>query len=100
MALLSEHDVGELLAFLVTAARTQVDEAPEYGPLRLMTAAARLAEMLGPDASPALRALGERIRSMPPVATPASDPDGYRAELDDLCRAVADYLLAAEPETQ
>lgn len=33
------------------AARTQVDEAAEYGPLRLMTAVGRLVEMMQPWAS-------------------------------------------------
>ena len=35
---LTEDEALELLAFLVTAARTQLDEAAEYGPLRLLTA--------------------------------------------------------------
>src|SRR3954466_9330293 len=39
---LDEDDALELLAFLVTAARTQVDEAAEYGPMRLLAAAHRL----------------------------------------------------------
>src|SRR5215217_5443207 len=38
---LDEDDALELLAYLVTAARTQVDEAAEYGPMRLLTAARR-----------------------------------------------------------
>jgi Family of unknown function (DUF6092) len=37
---LTEDEALELLAFLVTAARTQLDEASEYGSLRLLTAAA------------------------------------------------------------
>ncbi len=41
---LDEDEALELLAYLVTAARTQVDEAAEYGPLRLLTAAHRLGE--------------------------------------------------------
>ena len=36
---LSEDEALELLAFLITAARTQLDEAAEYGPLRMLTAA-------------------------------------------------------------
>jgi hypothetical protein len=36
---LTEDEALELLAFLVTAARTQVDKPHEYGPLRLLTAA-------------------------------------------------------------
>jgi Family of unknown function (DUF6092) len=41
---LTEDEALELLAFLVTAARTQLDEAAEYGPLRLLSAASRLAD--------------------------------------------------------
>ena len=36
---LDERDGVELLIYLVTAARTQVDEAAEYAPMRLLTAA-------------------------------------------------------------
>ena len=39
---LTEDEALELLAFLITAARTQLDEAAEYGPLRMLTAAGRL----------------------------------------------------------
>jgi hypothetical protein len=41
---LTEDEALELLAFLITAARTQLDEAAAYGPLRLLTAAGRLAD--------------------------------------------------------
>ena len=46
---LSEEDALELLAFLVTAARTQVDEAAEYGSLRLLTAAGRVAGLIAAE---------------------------------------------------
>ena len=45
-----------ILVYLVTAARTQVDEAAEYTPMRLLTAAGQLAEMAEPDASARVRA--------------------------------------------
>src|SRR5262249_12719415 len=53
---LTEDEALELLAFLVTAARTQLDEAAEYGPLRLLLAASRLADAIGPRVSPDSRA--------------------------------------------
>jgi hypothetical protein len=59
---LNESDGVELLAYLVTAARTQVDEAAEYAPMRLLTAAGRLAEMAEPHASAGLRPLLRDIR--------------------------------------
>src|SRR5262252_8747082 len=59
---LDEDDGVELLAYLVTAARTQGDEAAEYAPMRLLTAAGRLAEMIEPNASATLRPLLRDIR--------------------------------------
>ena len=49
---LTEDEALEMLAFLVTAARTQLDEAAEYGPLRLLMAAGRLADFMAERASP------------------------------------------------
>jgi hypothetical protein len=92
---LDEDDALELLAFLVTAARTQVDEAAEYGPMRLLTAAHRLGERIGARASaPTAAAVTSALAQMPPLAVPRDDRDGYVARLDDLCRAVAAHLVA------
>jgi hypothetical protein len=44
---LDEDDAFELLAYLLTAAPTHTDEAAEYGPMRLLTAARRLADNVG-----------------------------------------------------
>lgn len=92
---LDEDEALELLAYLVTAARTQVDEAAEYGPLRLLTAAHRLAERIAPRSSPAT---AEFVRGplerMPELAVPRTEREEYVARLDELCRAVAAHLLA------
>jgi len=91
---LDEGDAVELLAYLVTAARTQVDEAAEYAPLRLLTAAGRLAELAEPNASARLRSLLRDIRQgFSETAVHAGDPAGYVERLDALCRAVAEYLV-------
>jgi len=50
---LTEDEALELLAFLITAARTQLDETAEHGPLRLLTAARWLADCTAERASPA-----------------------------------------------
>jgi Family of unknown function (DUF6092) len=96
--ILDEDDALELLAFLVTAARTQVDEAAEYGPMRLLAAAHRLGGALGDKASPdTAAAVSAALEQMPPLAVPRGDRDGraaYVARLDDLCRAVAAHLVA------
>ncbi len=91
----SESDAARVLAYLVTAARIQLDESPDYAAMRMITAATRLCESLQPESSTGLLALAARVRAVPPTATPSADPSGYRQLLDDLCVAVADYLLNA-----
>jgi hypothetical protein len=92
---LSEDEALELLAFLVTAARTQVDEAAEYGPFRLLTAAGRLADLMAARVSPETRALLEGpLRQLPETSVLTADPAGYTAALDAACRAVGQHLAA------
>jgi hypothetical protein len=91
---LTEDEALELLAFLVTAARTQLDEAAEYGPLRLLTAASRLADSITPRVSPETRALlAGPLRQVPETAVRTADPAGYATKLDAVCRAVAQHLV-------
>ena len=91
---LDEDDALDLLAFLVTAARTQVDEAREYGPMRLLMAAHRVADAMGPRSSPATQALvAQDLPRMPVVALPRGDgAEDYVARLDALCAAVGELL--------
>ena len=71
---LDEDDALELLAYLITAARTQVDEAAEYGPMRLLTAAHRLGDMIASRASEATGALvNGPLQRMPLSAVPRDD---------------------------
>jgi type VI protein secretion system component VasF len=78
----------------VSAARTQVDEATEYAPMRLLSAAARLAGMIEPNASATLRPLLRDIRqAVSETAVQAGDPAKYVDRLDALCRTVAEYLV-------
>ena len=91
---LDEGEAVEVLVYLVTAARTQVDEAAEYAPMRLLTAAGRLAELAEPSASARLRPLLRDIRlGFSETAVQAGDPAGYVERLDALCQTVADYLV-------
>jgi len=90
---LTEDEALELLSYLVTAARTQVGEAAEYGPLRLLTAAQRLAAFMAPRASDETQQLLEGpIAQIPGTATRSLDPDGYVAALDDVCRGLGEHL--------
>jgi hypothetical protein len=92
---LDEDEALELLAYLVTAARTQVDEAAEYGPLRLLTAARRLAERIAPRSSDATAAfIAGPLEAVPELAVPRTERAAYAARLDEVCRALAGHLSA------
>ena len=92
---LTEDEALELLAFLITAARTQLDEAAEYGPLRMLTAAGRLADFMAERASPATREfLAGPLKALPEAVLRSVDPSRYADQLDAVCRAVADHLVS------
>jgi Family of unknown function (DUF6092) len=99
---LDEDEALELLGYLISAARTQVDEAAEYGPLRLLTAAHRLAERIAPRASAGTaRFVTGPLAQVPELAVPRDGRAQYVARLDELCRAVAALLSdrwVADPE--
>ena len=91
---LSEDEALELVSFLVTAARTQADEAAEYGALRLLTAAGRLADLIAERVSPETRTfLTGPLKQIPDLAVRTADPAGYASALDVVCRAVAEHLV-------
>jgi uncharacterized protein DUF6092 len=90
---LDEDEALELLAYLVTAARTQVDEAAEYGPLRLLTAARRLGAAIAPRASAATAGfVAGPLAELPELAVPRDGREEYVARLDEVCRALAQHL--------
>lgn len=92
---LDEDEALELLAYLITAARTQVDEAAEYGPMRLLTAARRLAEQIAPRSSEATAAfVHDELEQVPELAVPRTGREEYVAHLDELCRSLAAHLTA------
>jgi hypothetical protein len=91
---LTEEEAVELFAFLVTAARTQLDEAAEYGPLRLLTAARRLGEMIAPRSSEPVRQLVTGpLQQLGPVPLSDDDRGDFAAQLDTLCVAVAEHAM-------
>lgn len=93
----SVEAVVEVLAYLVSATRTQLDEAAEYAPMRMLTAAQRLAETLPDHAPPAVLELVAALRGVPPTATPSADPAAYTAIVDGICATLADCLLSLDP---
>jgi hypothetical protein len=103
-SVLSTEAVLEVLAYLVTAARTSVDEATEYAPMRLMTGARRLTEQLPGDvaasAGPALARFLRELGLVEPTATPTRNRAEYVERLDALCELAADALLEAHGRTR
>jgi hypothetical protein len=100
---LDEDQALELLAYLITSARTQVDEAAEYGPMRLLTAAHPLGDAMAPHASADFATLRAALDDMPPLAVPRDDRDEYVGRLDGLCRVLGGRLaarFASESEAQ
>lgn len=87
----------EVLAYLITSARTQLDEAAEYAPMRILTAAQRLGDALRPDAPEALRRLISALDAVPPTSTPRTDRAEYTRMVDGLCVELADCLIAMSP---
>src|SRR4030095_879924 len=95
MLVMTEDEALELLAFLVPAARTQVDEAPEYAPMRLLTAARRLSEAIMKRVPLATQqVLSEPMAQIAAVESTTVDPDVYREKLDTLCAALSRHLVA------
>ena len=90
---LTEDEAVELLAFLATAARTQVDEPPDYAPMRLLNGAERLAEFIKGRVSEDTRELIETSLHDVPHDLRRSNFDEYVARLDEICRAVAQHLV-------
>ena len=81
--MLTEDEALELLAYLVTSARTQVDEAGEYGPMRLMTAARRLGAAIAAHSSaPTAEFVTGPLSALPKLAVPKADREQYVARLD------------------
>src|SRR4029077_8489543 len=92
---LTEDEALELLAFLVTAARTQLEEAAEDALRRMLTAAGRLADFIAERASPGTRGLlAGPLKELPDAARRAVDPTKYADHLDVVCRAGGEHLVS------
>ncbi len=93
---LSQDEALEFVAFLVTGARCRMDEAVDYGPMRLLEAAERLCRWVAPRSDDAAtRSLFERLAvDIPPqIGRRNADPTGYLAFMDESCRRIAGELL-------
>ena len=91
---LKEAEAIELLALLISSARIQLDEPAHYAPMRLLTAAERLSDAIVERSSGQSRQfLQDNIERIPEMRMTMADTDRYKADLDGLCRAVAECLL-------
>jgi hypothetical protein len=91
----SEAEAIELFAFLISSARTQLDEPCQYASMRVLTAAEILRDFMMARVSPDLRILLEETVEMTTHAQEhMSDTEMYTATLDTLCRRVAEFAVA------
>lgn len=91
---LNEEQAIELLALLITSARTQLGEPAVYGPMRLLTAAERLSSFVEAKASPRTQAFLRQFTAEIAVAqNQMAMIDSYSAAVDGLCRSIAGHLV-------
>ncbi|MQF68899.1 hypothetical protein FIM12_00995 [SAR202 cluster bacterium AD-804-J14_MRT_500m] len=90
---LTESEAIELLAFLITAARTQIDEPPDYAPMRMLTAAGRLREFILDRVSPEGHQFLKEFLNPAPKSFRQAGLEQYSASLDELCRKIARHLI-------
>ena len=91
---LTEDEAIELFAFLMTSARSQLDDPCRYASMRLLTAAEelrdRIAERVGPETRELLRSTGDETAF---AQTHTNDLEAYTATLDELCTRTARFLV-------
>ena len=91
---LGEADALELFVFLLSSARTQLDEPANYASMRLLTAAENLRDFIidrvSPDTSALLR---ETIDLTDHAQIYTAEVDDYRVTLDSLCRMMAKHFV-------
>jgi hypothetical protein len=93
---LNEEQAIELLALLITSARTQLDEPTVYGPMRLLTAAERLIGFVEAKASPATQEFMHQFATeIAATQDQMAVLERYTAAVDDLCRSIAGHLLVS-----
>ncbi len=91
---LSEDEAIELITFLITSARTQLDDPCQYASMRLLTAAELLRDFMIKRVSPdAQKLLTATIEKTTHAQIYVNDIETYTNTLDGLCGMVAQYLV-------
>ena len=95
--MLTEDEAIELFAFLVTSARTQIDEPAHYAPMRLLSAAERLVDFASERAAPETREMMAATReAIARGHAHMNDREEFTKCVDEVCRIVAGYLVEKE----
>jgi hypothetical protein len=92
---LTEDEAIELFAFLMTSARSQLDDPCRYASMRLLTAAEELRDRIFDRVTPKTRELFRQTQPKTRFAqTHTNDLEAYTATLDELCTETARFLVA------
>ena len=92
--ILSEAEAIELFAYLLSSARTQLDEPADYASMRLLTAAEYLRDFVIDRTSAGTKDLLESTVELTTHAQlNTADQDDYRETRDRLCRMLAEFLV-------
>ena len=91
---LTEAEALEFFAFLLSSARTQLDDPAIYASMRLLTAAEELREFIRGRVSLETQTL---LAGTDEISTHAqiymADSDAYTADLDELCSMTAQFFV-------
>lgn len=91
---LSESEALELLAFLISSARAQLDDPATYTSMRLINAAEILRDFVRARVSPETRDLLDQTNEMTTHAQiNMYDIEDYTVTLDSLCGILAQYVV-------
>ncbi len=92
--LLTEEQAIEMFTFLMTAARTQLDDPCLYASMRLLSAAEKLRDFITEDVSPEARQLlVSTMEKTEHAQIIMNDVEAYTSALDELCEMTARYLV-------
>lgn len=98
---LTEDEAIALFAFLMTSARSQLDDPCRYASMRLLTAAEELRDRIVDRVGPQTRALFERTGPATGFAqTHTNDLEAYTSTLDELCAETARFLVDRSQEAR
>jgi len=97
---LTEDEAIELFAFLMTSARSQLDDPCRYASMRLLTAAEELRDRIADRVGLETRELLEGTREGTAFAQMhTNDLEAYTSALDELCAETARFLVDRFGET-